>query len=171
MRASLVLTVIGQDKPGIVEHLSQIVAASEGNWEESRMSRLAGKFAGILRVSVDASRAEHLAKALTELEAKGLRVVVEKSEAEETGTFTTLALELVGNDHPGIVRDIAHALATRGVNIEELETEVASAPMSGGELFRARAELRTPAGVSSAELRAVLEGLADDLMVDISLKD
>lgn len=171
MRASLVLTVIGQDRPGIVEHLSQIVAASDGNWEESRMSRLAGKFAGILRVSVDQTRADHLAQALTELEAKGLRVVVEKSEVEEAGAFSTLALELVGNDHPGIVRDIAHALATRGVNIEELETEVSSAPMSGGELFRARAQLRTPAGVGSSELRAVLEGLADDLMVDISLKD
>jgi glycine cleavage system regulatory protein len=171
MRASLVLTVIGEDRPGIVEHLSQIVAAAEGNWEESRMSRLAGKFAGILRVSVDPSRADQLAQALSALEPKGLRVVVEKSAAEDAGEYNTIALDLVGNDHPGIVRDIAHALATRGINIEELETEVSSAPMSGGELFRARAQLRTPAGIGSAELRAVLEALADDLMVDITLKD
>ena len=170
MRVSLVLTVIGEDRPGIVEHLSQIVAGSEGNWEESRMSRLAGKFAGILQISVDKSRADQLAQALAALEQKGLRVVVEKSDVEENTQYNALSLELVGNDHPGIVRDIAHALAMRGVNIEELETEVSSAPMSGGELFRARAQLRTPAGVGSAELRAVLEGLADDLMVDISLK-
>lgn len=170
MRVSLVLTVIGEDRPGIVEHLSQIVAGSEGNWEESRMSRLAGKFAGILQISVDKSRADQLAQALAGLEQKGLRVVVEKSDVEENTQYNALSLELVGNDHPGIVRDIAHALAMRGVNIEELETEVSSAPMSGGELFRARAQLRTPAGVGSAELRAVLEGLADDLMVDISLK-
>src|SRR5262249_49095797 len=126
MRVSLVLTVIGEDRPGIVEHLSQIVAGSEGNWEESRMSRLAGKFAGILRISVDKSRADQLAKALGGLEQKGLRVVVEKSDVEENAQYNTLALELVGNDHPGIVRDIAHALAMRGVNIEELETEVSS---------------------------------------------
>ena len=61
MRRSLVLTVIGDDKPGIVEQLADQVLAAGGNWEESRMARLAGKFAGILRVSVDADRAEALA--------------------------------------------------------------------------------------------------------------
>jgi glycine cleavage system regulatory protein len=135
------------------------------------MSRLAGKFAGILRVSVDKSRADQLGQALLALDGRGVRVVVEKSDVEDNSPHNTVSLELVGNDHPGIVRDIAHALATRGVNIEELETEVSSAPMSGGELFRARAQLRTPAGIGTSELRAVLEGLADDLMVDISLKE
>src|SRR5262245_20044856 len=107
MRVALVLTVIGEDRPGIVEHLSQIVAAADANWEESRMSRLAGKFAGILRISVDKARADQLAQSLGALESKGLRVVVEKSEAEAAARYHTLSLELVGNDHPGIVRDIA----------------------------------------------------------------
>ena len=52
METYLVLTVIGDDRPGLVEALAETIAAHEGNWLESRMSHLAGKFAGLLRVSV-----------------------------------------------------------------------------------------------------------------------
>src|SRR5918996_577751 len=107
MRTSLVLTVIGDDKPGIVEQLSDKVLAVGGNWEESRMARLAGKFAGLLRVSVDAERAQHLADTLTTLDEGGLTVVVERSGEPDAGTVRAFSLELVGNDRPGIVRDIA----------------------------------------------------------------
>ena len=56
MRTSLVLTIIGDDRPGIVEQLAEEVLDAGANWEESRMARLAGKFAGLLRVSVEAGR-------------------------------------------------------------------------------------------------------------------
>src|SRR5262245_4514814 len=134
MRTSLVLTVIGDDKPGIVEQLSDRVLATGANWEESRMARLAGKFAGVLRVSVEADQADALAAALRTLDAGGLTVVVEHSSGEAVKT-RTVHLDLVGNDRPGIVRDISRALARQGVNIEELETGVESAAMSGDMLF------------------------------------
>jgi glycine cleavage system regulatory protein len=170
MRESLILTVIGEDRPGIVERISDDVLAAGANWEESRMARLAGKFAGILRVRVDTARADDLVRRLTTLETEGLRVIVERGRGEAVA-YRTIGLELVGNDHPGIVRDISRVLADHGVNIEELETEVTSVPMSGEALFRARARLRLPPAVTPSDLRRVLESLAGELMVDLSLED
>jgi len=171
MRTSLVLTVIGEDKPGIVERVSEPILAAGANWEESRMARLAGKFAGLLRVSVDADRADALTAGLTALEREGLKVVIERSAGSDAGTSRSLRLDLVGNDHPGIIRDISRVLARHHVNIEELETNVTSAPMSGETLFRARAHLRAPSSVTFEFLRSQLETLAGELMVDVALED
>jgi len=169
---SLVLTVIGTDRPGLVEALSETIVRHEGNWLESRMSRMAGQFAGILRVSVPQPRAERLAEALRRLEARGLRIVVEQSVAEDSErALRTLALELVGNDRPGIVREITQALAKSNVNVDELETERSPAPMSNEPLFTARATLRAPLELDIEKLRETLEAIAHDLMVDLSLVD
>ena len=171
MRTSLVLTVIGDDKPGIVEQISDRVAAASANWEESSMARLAGKFAGVLRVSVPADRADALAAGLRTLSTSGLTVVVEGSLAPEPPPSQRLHLSVVGNDRPGIVRDIARTLASHQVNIELLDTDVTGAPMSGEPLFHAEATLRVPAGVTVNQLRAVIEALAGELMVDVSFED
>ena len=170
MRTSLVLTVIADDKPGIVEQLSDQILEAGANWEESRMARLAGKFAGLLRVSIESEHADALAARLTTFD-PSLAVVVERSADPQGGDVRTVHLELVGNDRPGIVRDISRALAQHGVNIEELETETTTAPMSGEALFQARATLRIPSTVTPGQLRRDLESLADELMVDLSLED
>ena len=171
MRTSLVLTVIGDDKPGIVEHLSDQILASGANWEESRMARLGGKFAGLLRLTVDLDRADALAAGLTRFETDGLAIVVERSEEPNLGAYRTVRLELLGQDRKGIVRDISRALAQRKVNIEELETDVTSAPTSGDALFRARAVLGVPASVTTEMVRDLLEAIADELMVDLMVDD
>jgi glycine cleavage system regulatory protein len=169
MRSSMVLTVIGLDRPGIVQELAATVAAHGGNWEQSRMAQLAGHFAGILNVSLPDERAEELRRALVALTASGLRVVAETTAAPERRSLRALRLELTGNDREGIVRDITRALAARSVNVEELDTSRESAPMSGSALFHARALLRVPAGLDVNELQKTLEGIADDLMVDVAL--
>jgi len=171
MRTSLVLTIIGDDKPGIVEQLSDQILATGANWEESRMARLGGKFAGLLRLTVDRDRADALAAELTTLGTVGLTIVVEQSREPNAGSYRTVRLELLGHDRPGIVRDISRALAHHRVNIEELETDVTSAPMSGEALFRARAELGVPATVTTGMLRDVLEAIAGELMVDLLLEE
>src|SRR5688572_1234524 len=142
MGTSLVVTIIGNDRPGIVERLSEVVLAAGANWEESRMARLAGKFAGILHVTVAAANADSLVSALRGMSSDGLTVVVERSGQPPDEASRTVRLELVGHDHPGIVHDIARVLAQYQVNIEELETDASGAPMSGEQLFRARAQLR-----------------------------
>jgi glycine cleavage system regulatory protein len=167
MPTSLVLTVIGVDRPGLVEQLAALVVAAGANWEESRMARLGGEFAGLLRVSVAAERADALAATLAALDAEGLTVVIKRSADVEPGAFRTCDLDLVGDDHPGIISDISRVLARHRVNIEELETEVTSAPMSGDALFRARARLRMPSTMDVDELRGVLEAIAGDLMVEV----
>lgn len=169
MNTHLVLTVIGADRPGLVGSLSDTIARHGGNWLESRMAQLAGRFAGILRVAVSEERAAALAADLHNLESQGLAVVVERGDSTASAQARHLRIELLGADHPGIVRDIARALAERGINVIELETESQSAPMSGELLFRAVADLQAPTELSIDELRAKLEELAEDLMVDITL--
>jgi glycine cleavage system regulatory protein len=171
MPTSLVLTVLGEDRPGLVEALASIIAHHEGNWLESRMAQLAGQFAGILRASVPDARAAALITALQGLAAYGLHVAVARSAADEPAQDCRwLTLDLVGNDHLGIIRDLAHTLAQCGINIEELQTECTSAPMTGGMLFKTTARLRVPLAVAVTELQITLEHLAHDLMVDITLE-
>jgi glycine cleavage system regulatory protein len=166
--SSLVLTIIGPDRPGLVQALSRAVADHGANWLESRMARLAGQFAGIVRIEVAEEDAEALSAALRSLE--GLRVQVEAAGVPSDTEAPVVVLELLGQDRPGIVREISHALASRQVNVEELETECTSAPMSGETLFRARARLRLPPDVAEETLRETLEKLADELMVDLTLE-
>jgi glycine cleavage system regulatory protein len=168
--ASLVLTVIGADRPGLVETLAQTIAEHGASWLESRMAHLAGHFVGLLRVSVSETRAAELAQALRALESRGLRVIAETALGEGPDrSAPRLRLELVGLDRPGIVREISRAIAQRGVNVEELESHTSSAPMSGETLFHAAAWLRLPATGDPDELRNTLEKLADELMVELTL--
>ncbi|MCI0570388.1 MAG: ACT domain-containing protein [Myxococcaceae bacterium] len=170
MKTSLVITFTGSDRPGIVSALSQVVASHGGNWERSRMARLAGRFAGILQVSVDADHADPLASELERV--AGLTVLVDRNPPSELAVSQRrLRLELTGADRPGIVREVTSALARRGVNIEELSTESVSAPMSGEALFKATADLRCSSQLDCDTLREDVERLSDDLMVDISLEE
>lgn len=167
---SLVLTIIGKDRPGLVDSVAAVIADHGGSWEQSRMARLAGQFAGILRANVPADRVEQVRAALDGLHKGGLRVVIEQGDEDAESTDRPrVHLELVGSDRPGILRSISRALAERNVNFEELRTECDGAPWSGDTLFKASAELRVPASLRLDDLRADLEAIAQDLMVDIKL--
>jgi glycine cleavage system regulatory protein len=171
--SDLVLTLIGPDRPGLVEAVAEPIAAHGGNWLESRMAHLAGQFAGILRVEVPDDRAPALVDALRRLEARGLHVTIEAGPrpAAAATERRIMVVDLVGLDRPGIVREISHVLAERGVNIEELTTDRTTAAMSGEMLFRSRARVDVPARTDAAELRTRLEKVATDLMVQVSLAE
>ena len=172
MQSSLVITIIGPDRPGLVETLSLAVSDHGGNWTQSRMAHLAGQFAGILHVTVPEDSAEDFREALDRLCDSGdLQITVVKEavgRAAKAGGIA-LNLELVGQDRIGIVKEISRALASHGINVEELETECESAPWSGEMLFKAHASLFAPAGVDTDELQRDLEAIAHDLMVEVSL--
>jgi glycine cleavage system regulatory protein len=170
----LVLTLMGPDRPGLVEAVAAVIASHGGNWLESRMTRLSGRFAGILRAELPADKVPSALRALGALEGQGLRVMSEaipridpRAEAEAK----RLRLEIVGLDRPGIVREVSQLLANHSVNVEELVTNRVSAPMSGETLFEARADVALPSHgtVTLDTLRAGLERIAADLMVDIKL--
>lgn len=166
MSTHLVLTVIAADRPGLVSLLSDTITAGGGNWLDARMASLAGQFAGILLVSVAEERADALSAALQAL--PGLRLVVEKSADAPAATGTRLQLELLGQDRPGIVRDISRVLAEQQVSITDFETERTSGSFSGEAMFKARAQLQLPPGLDDHTLRQALEALANELMVDLS---
>jgi glycine cleavage system regulatory protein len=170
MSKFLILTIIADDKPGIVETLASTIADQSGNWLESRMSHMAGKFAGILRISVAAEEANSLRIRLSQLATEGINVGVEVSaEAGESVATKDLTLNLVGNDRPGIVKEVSQALANMGVNVLELTTNCESAPMSADVLFKTEAHLRVPKGFDADVLTDALEALSNDLMVEITL--
>ncbi len=172
MMQSLVLTVLSDDRPGVVDELSAVIAAHKGVWVESRMASLAGKFAGLLRVRAPSAQVEALGAALAALESRGLHVQLEVADGarQPVADAHSLRIELVGPDRPGIVHQIAHALAERGISVDELTTEVSDASMAGGELFRASAVLQLPAGISSEALEEQLDALGNELTLDIEVE-
>lgn len=176
MRESMVMTVIGKDRPGLVGALSAIIEAHDGNWEESRMVQLAGEFAGLLHVHVPQARAAELERALSGLE--GMAVTVARTAVARVGDVEParadvhfLELEVVGHDRPGIVHRVAETLAARQVNVEELQSRVFSAPMSAEMLFEAKARLSAPKSVRLSDLQKDLEEIAADLMVEVEIAE
>ncbi len=166
------MTIIGPDRTGLVESVARVVAEHGGNWLESRMCRLSGEFAGILRIELPVEKRQTLLNALQKLQEQGLQIVVRPGETAAVATPSRQArLEIVGHDRPGIVREITHALAGAGVNVEEFSSECASAPMSGEPLFKAAARLQLPDGCNIAALKTELEKIAGDLLVDISFAE
>ena len=171
MQTPLVLTVLGSDRTGLVESLARLVAEHGGNWLESRMCRLGGEFAGILRFQLPSDQQSRFVEAMEKLKASGLAIVIrpDTSAPVLTSRKSLMSLDLVGHDRPGIVRQLTGALASRGINVEELTTECASAPMSGEALFKAQARLLVPESCDVQKLREDLERIAADLMVDLQL--
>jgi glycine cleavage system regulatory protein len=167
MNHYLALTIISDDRPGVVEKVAEVIASNGGNWLESSMSRLAGKFAGLLLVEVSEPQQASLVEALQALQTQGIRVTAELSQTVQPASGQIVKLNVVGNDRSGIVGEISALLAKLHVNVEELSTCCEEAPMSAEILFRATAQLQLPEPLSLAELQGALETLSDDLIVEL----
>jgi glycine cleavage system regulatory protein len=166
---TLVLTVVGDDRSGLVAAVADVVGNHGGNWENSQLAELSGAFAGIIEVSIAAERAGELREALAVLD--GLLKVTVHAGTEEPplGTARALTIQVMGNDHPGIVREISTVLRTHGVSIDHLTTRTTDAAMYGGRLFEATVSARVPASVSLDRLTGELEQLATEIQVDVTL--
>jgi glycine cleavage system regulatory protein len=165
MLTKVILTVIGNDRPGLTGALADAVLAAGGNWLESQLARLGGKFVGCVLVELPAGQLDTL---LAGLDATGLKVdIVAAGEAAPAGT--PLSLSVVGQDQPGIVREVTAVLGAIGVNIERLETMLKDGAWSGARLFTAEADLLLPAGVTEADVRDALEAISAEIMVDVTV--
>ena len=171
MKIPLVMTIISPDRTGLVESVARTVAEHGGNWLESRLCRLGGEFAGILRVEVAAEQKAGLLAALQKLQTNGLQIVVRDTAEPVLPAGRESVLEIIGADRPGIVREITSALARAGVNVEEFSSELTSAPMSGEPLFKATARLYLPERCDQATLKQELEKIAADLLVDVAVAE
>jgi glycine cleavage system regulatory protein len=165
--SKLILTVIGQDRPGLTEALASAVQAAGGNWLESQLARLGGQFVGAVLVDMAAGQQDALRKAMADA-ATGLNVAVVEAGAT-AAVGTPLTLQLVGADRPGIVREVAAALAALHVNIDELDSDIENSAWSGEPLFRARLQLSLPDGVSPAMVQDALEDISGEIMVDLTM--
>ena len=169
MQKELVITFVGDDRPGIVQEMSQRVTARDGNWLESQMTRLAGKFAGVARVSVDETVFSGLVEDMQSI--PGISVLLEApTDASEDFQALSFVLNIIGPDRPGILSEVSGALLAKGVNVVELETRVGPAPMTGDQTFFAEASILVPATVSMALLQEQLNEVADALALDIRVE-
>lgn len=169
---TILITVSGPDRPGMVSALAELVAAHEGNWLESRMANLGGQFAGIIRIEVDESRQEELLTAAQALHSSALNVaLLPVEDAHVLPAGRDVELELLGQDQPGIVRDISRVLSEAGVSVQAFDSFLEEASMAGGMLFHAHAHLRVPEQLGTEQLHERLQSLSDSLMIDINLAD
>jgi glycine cleavage system regulatory protein len=167
---SLVVTVMGPDRPGIVSALSDRAQRFGASWAASRLANLAGEFAGMVHFEVPRENADALATALKGLESSGLRLVIAKSDgAGAPPGLRGVDLELVGEDRLGIVSKLTRILAESGISIEHIHTEIAGGKGPGKPTFKVLAHLLVPKALSSEALRGRLEGLANEMMLDIAL--
>jgi glycine cleavage system regulatory protein len=167
----LVVTVMGRDRPGIVRQLAERAQRHGANWASSRMSRIAGEFAGTVQLEVPAAAVPALTEALQGLETAGLKLMLAASDAV-SGTpagFRRLALELVGEDRVGIVSQVTAMLAARGVSIASLQTELVSSGAAAKPGFKVSAQLLVPTAQDVAALHSELGTLAQELRLDITL--
>lgn len=169
MKKSLVVTLVGPDRPGMVNAVSERALARGANWAESLMANLAGQFAGIVHLQVDESEVEALAADLRALATPGMQVVVAEAGRPAVQPARRMSLCLVGHDRPGIIQAISAELTRMGISIASLTTAIVSGAMSGEQLFEMNADIDVPDAVAQADIRQALEGLANDLMVDLEI--
>lgn len=169
MASSVILSVIGSDRPGLTEALAGAVLAAGGNWLESHLSRLGGLYVGSVLVALEADSVERLLAAVRAVDAQGLEVRVAPAVEGPGSVGETLQFSLVGQDRPGIVRQVTAVLSGLDVNIETFETRISAEPHSGGKLFHMEAQLRLPLGLRADAVQAALEEISGEIMVDIAL--
>ena len=170
MTVSVILTVVGSDRPGLTRAIADAVFAAGGNWLESHLSRLGGKYVGSVLVELPEARLGELESTARGIDAVGLKVDIVPSAREDGRGGQSLGIEIVGQDRPGIVREVTTVLAGLDVNIEDFTTAIEGSAWSGAPLFRGRARLLLPAGLSTDQVRAALEAISGEIMVDFNVQ-
>ncbi len=163
---AVILTAVGEDRPGLTQSLAAAIEMAGGNWLESHFARLGGQYVGSVLVELPSDRLGTLEAAVADAESAGFKVSILPATTGDPLPGQPLAFELVGEDRPGIVREVATALAALDVNIVDLQTSAEDGPMFGDKLFRARARVLIPATTPTDRVREALERISGDIMVD-----
>lgn len=164
----LILTVVGDDRAGLVAALAEVVSAHGGNWERSELAELAGTFAGIVEVSVPESAVDELTAAVNQLQGL-LKITAHAGTETVPEIWPLITLTVIGNDRPGIIKEVSGALNRHHLSIEHLSSKTIDAPMTGGRLFEATVSARIPSDADTQAIRADLEALAAEIQVDLKL--
>ena len=170
MNQSVILTVVGSDRPGLTRAIADAVFAAGGNWLESHLARLGGKYVGSVLVELPEERFGELEAAARAIDAVGLKIDVIPAATAAERLGQPLGIEIVGQDRPGIVREVTTVLAGLDVNIEDFTTAIEGSAWSGAPLFRAKARLLIPAKLSTDQVREALERISGEIMVDFNVQ-
>ncbi|BED90413.1 MULTISPECIES: glycine cleavage system protein R [unclassified Pseudoalteromonas] len=162
----LVITILGQDRPGLVESISSVILQNKGNWLSSNLSHLLGHFAGIIQVEVGHEHFEALQNALNALPKLDVRIETGNTEVEPSNK-EQINFVITGNDRPGIVQELASVIRHKGASITHLNSRQQSAPNWGVPIFSAVATVTLPSGMNKEEVIDALESITSDLIVDI----
>ena len=166
---SLIMTLIGEDKPGMVDSLAQAVAKHNGNWQGSRFAHMPGQFTGFVEVTVNPDTAEALVdevNAIPDLSIQTVSVKTPQPAARNIAKFSVM-----GNDKPGIVSEITSVLQQFNINIMTFDSECVSAPNWGNLMFKAEFSVALPDKVDVDDIQQALETIANDLVVDINFEE
>jgi glycine cleavage system transcriptional repressor len=172
MRSNIVLTLTGTDRVGIVEEVTKLLLDLGGNVETSRMARLGGEFAILLLASMPSEELPKLDDSVHNLMGHGYKVTTTQTEQSPAATMAgwkPYRIDVQGADHEGIVHEIAHSLASRGINIETMETGTARAPVSGSPLFTMTAHVAVPPDLADQDWEGDLEEAGHRLNVDVQV--
>lgn len=167
--ALLVLSVVGSDRPGLTRALAASVLSAGGNWLESHLSRLGGLYVGSVLVDLAEGKVEALRAAVSAVDAAGLEVRIAPAGAPQAVAGETLEFSVVGQDRPGIVRQVTATISDLGANIESFRTWLSTEAHSGAPLFHMAANLRLPVGLSAARVQDALEAISGEIMVDVAV--
>ncbi len=169
MTTKVILSAIGSDRPGLTQALADAIYAAGGNWLEGHLIRLGGKYVGAVLVELDADALPELEQSVQGVDAVGLHVSIVPAEDPPAEARASLTIEVVGQDRPGIVREVTSVLARLGVNIEDFATATENVAWSGEQLFRATARLALPGDVAADQVSDALEAISGEIMVDIAV--
>lgn len=170
MTALVILTALGSDRPGLTQALADAVHGAGGNWRESQLARLGGKYVGAVLVEIAESDQPALERAVSAIDPDTLTVTLIEAAADAPAAGRALRLELVGADRPGIVREVTAVLSALHINIAEMESRVDDGAWSGERLFRANATLSVPEGTDPDAVIAALEAISAEIMVDLTVE-
>jgi glycine cleavage system regulatory protein len=166
---SIIISVLGDDKPGLVDNLSDFIVKHGGDWVDSRMLHLGDKFAGILSVNVKDADVETFIKDISNADL-GLNVLCETTDIVSITEYNNYHIDLIGQNRPGIIHELTHVLAEFKANVEDLTSEIVEAPMSGEELFKATINIHLPKSISKLTIKKKIEKIANEFVADIQLK-
>ena len=164
---SIVITMVGNDKPGLIDSIAKIINSADGSWQASSFAQMAGQFAGFAEILISEESEEALLKELAAH--PDLKITLSEGLASDRNALQTAIVDIEGNDRTGIVRELSGVLNQFDLNIMQFDSSCESAPNWGNQIFKARANVELPDALDVDELKEALEALSDDLMVDIKL--
>ena len=167
-----VLTAIGEDRPGLVEEVSEFVFARGASIEDSRMANMQGQFAIVMLIG---GAQEAIDRVTTDIDAlssqTGIHARLTPTVRAGTGGPPRLPYRLTGRalDQTGLVHQVANLLRSLNVNIESMETTLEAAPVTAAPVFAMDLIIAVPGDTPLQKLRDEVARVCDSLNIDWQL--